>query len=457
MPVDPNFGMAQPNWVQQGSYLVPAAIPITAPNAAPLIQLPCVNREWIPLILGCLDQLRNPSTWDAIDDDHRASALVWADTLRDMFGALPCGSDCMMRLNSCNLQTSTDGGATWVTVPGWAETIDACIKSHIPPPIPPNPRPVPPDQAACNIAGFIATEVIQLCLSSSVAAYGLGVQAGQWAKDIAAKLSFAFPMSTAFVVAAVDFYDYITSYSISQFTTASTDPVLVEDVTCAIFTAIRAVGYISAANLATVVSNICAIVYSQPLVMPALCTFVTKMSLEDWQAIQVTGAIDDRDCSGCTGADLPWCHYWDFSVNNGLWNAETGDGGWVNSLEGNGWYSQQVGGHNKLHLYKTFPTAAHVTQVDFLIFCPNAQGGLTRSVYVQNPCGVTNVSFIDIDFPGPTGAALWVTVGGLSGLADCVKIYWEDNDAIIDQASVILAAQIHGTGTNPFGANNCVR
>src|SRR5579872_180285 len=140
MSYDRAWDMPTINWQQQGSFANGTIPPTVEPDAGTQIMLGPIAQEWMPWICGALDQLRNPSAWIVADDAAMYDTLRRVDTLLGLI----CGSreGCVpvqTRLNNCVLQTSIDGGVTWVDVPGWASGFGACVRQNMPPPIPPNP------------------------------------------------------------------------------------------------------------------------------------------------------------------------------------------------------------------------------------------------------------------------------------------------------------------------------
>src|SRR5690348_16017358 len=106
---DPAWDMAQEHWLPQSSFESPIITPLLGPDAGTLVCVPPFNQAWLKIILGCLDQLRNPATWAAVDDADMNQVLHWVDTLKRLFSmASPC-CDISMRLESgCVLQYSKD-------------------------------------------------------------------------------------------------------------------------------------------------------------------------------------------------------------------------------------------------------------------------------------------------------------------------------------------------------------
>lgn len=300
---DPAWDMPAINWQQQGSFEAGELALAYAPDAAPLVCIPPINQYWLPYIQGCLDQLLNPSTWITSSDSALNDALDAALRLKQIVGqAGTCPMYQLQLTAGCVLQYSTDGGVTWNDVAGWDGNFNNCVSAVIIPPIPPNPGHDPTLQHACNISGFLSKEIIQLTVTHAVNGYNTGLTQLQFAQDILDTIAYAFPITAIGLTIFHDLYASITSSTISDFTAASTDPVLWGMVTCAIYDAIKTVGYIDSSNLPAVISNICGMTYTYADVTIALCSFITNVGLQNLQAMQAVGVIDNIDCSGCVAS-----------------------------------------------------------------------------------------------------------------------------------------------------------
>jgi hypothetical protein len=105
------------NWQQQGSFISRATPPGAEPDIGPLC---CAswNCAWTPLILGALQQLMQPTSWDTNDPAVLSTVLAQSNKLLARFGANPVcppptvanqvwvvqhGNDTVVRLNT-NLQ-----------------------------------------------------------------------------------------------------------------------------------------------------------------------------------------------------------------------------------------------------------------------------------------------------------------------------------------------------------------
>jgi hypothetical protein len=434
---DPGWDMPRQNWLQQGSFET-GEIPLAYdPDAEPLICLPPINRYWLPLILGCLDQLRNPSTWIASSDSALNTILDRSNRLMQMVGErADCVSCPLLRLNDCVLESSCDGGTTWVAAAGWADNFANCVSNVIIPPIPPNPGPSPIDQHACNIAGYIAAEILQASITKAVNDYNTGRTQLQFANDVLQDIAFAFPLTALAVDAFVLLYNEYTALTIGDFTTASTDPVLWGDVTCAIYSAIRTTGYIDAANLPTVVSNICAISYTSSTVITAICNFVSALQLSDWQGFQNVGALDDVDCSGCASPPSSWCWTWDFTGSTNGWGFS--QGAYVpadHQIEGN-----NLGAYYVIDGAIAFPSAATLTKITVDWYAGCAMGGFSR-IFSTN--ALTNIENVP-----DTGTGFFHSIVPYPHTQSDLRVVLQSSPCGVN-TNAMTRISIYGTGTRP--------
>ncbi len=326
MAIDPAFDTPFPDYGQVGSYVSPVAVPSLGPLAGTLVSLPCINPDWLHLVLGCVDQLRNRSSWLASYTDAQIVAILGAvEQLRIALQmANPCCDVALQLTPGCVLQYSTDGGSTWTDVAGWAANFAACVQSAIIP-LPPLLPPGSPDSVrACNIASFLSNEVIKAAITQAINAYDNNLSLLALAGNIAA-ITFAFdlPWTAAFIYGVYDLYAFFTAGNIADLRTAEADAVLWSDVTCAIYAAIKDDGKVTVGNCGAVISNICALAYTPAIAITAICAYVSQLGCNGLLSSQVAGALISGDCSGCAGG---WCMDFDFTTGSHGWTVQNGVG-----------------------------------------------------------------------------------------------------------------------------------
>jgi hypothetical protein len=458
MAYDPAWDMPQTNWLQQGSFESGEIPPAVDPDAGTQICIGPLAQEWLPVILGALDQLRNPSTWIVADDAHMDTTLRRVDRLREIIAVGEgCQLPTMIRLTAlCVLQYSNDGGSTWVDATDWVDNFGNCVRSNIPPPVPVNPPDAPPSNEACNIATWLTQQVLQKAFQ-------------QRATDRTANNSVS--ASVANIISAVfgntPFINFLTeaaNYMVqttdpetaADVAAASTDAGFAGDVLCAVFGAIQILGYVNAANFGTVASNIAAISYPAHSWAPTmLANFWTNLGLATIQQIQSEGTVTDGDCSACSGVE--WCHYFDFTLNDGGWQLIPGQAGSWNASTG--WTSDLVPGdpgHCEVYIYVDMGASHNITEMQ-VQWASNSghTGSQPHEAGVQTAPGVAWACVGDIPFDHSDGLPYWQSTPALGCSARYPSI------ALIGASAGggyvhVLGCQIRGTGVNPFGFGNCV-
>lgn len=457
---DPAWDMPQLNWQQQGCYEQGSIPPVVEPDAGTQVWLGPVAREWLPWICGSLDQMRNPSSWIVADETAMYNTLRRVDTLL----GLVCGNGgsqnpVMLRLENCVLQTSSDGGATWVDVSGWTTTFADCVRTALPPPPPPlGPGPI--QQHACNLAGYLATEIVRKSLQSFIDSRNANVSLLQAAANLSSiLLAEALPYANLFIQLVNDVYPLVTMAQVGQFQTAVNDPLLWSEVTCAIFNAIKNQGAITDGNYGTLVANVCAIVYAPGFIVPAICTFLTDLGSVNARALQVAGALDTVDCGGCSN----WCHKFDFRLGAQGWvlnpdgftnkGVYVGGAGWESTLEtvfcpGDPFRS--------IEILFNLPSAMVINRVELEVTCPDAAGVIScisqhrqLNLLLAGALVSANVQEMDVH---PACEANGGVIAPVT--ADQYGITWLT--AGPGSPDIICSATLGGPGINPFGADNCV-
>jgi hypothetical protein len=438
------------NWEPEGSYESPISPPLLGPTGGTLVCIPPLNKEWVKIILGCLDQLRIPATWKAVDRADLLQALNWMQELKDVVASAgPC-CDVAMRLTAgCVLQFSTDSGTTWADVTDWTTNFCTCVDACFINPVPPNPIPTPTDQHACNIAGFLATEIVQKTMTAVVAYVGTSLEQTQFLRDALQLIVFSFPISYAVTTAFTDFYDSVVTQVLAQVEAVRDDAVFWSDVTCAIFNAIRSVGYVTAGNFAAVHSNIAAISYTYPWAVAAVAAFWNDLGLQNIQALQNVGAVDDVDCSACGG----WCYEYDFRTGTLGWASYSTPNPTTFTV-GTGWVGANEGSFYWLGIHINFSGPITVNDVALWLAAdhPNVSGDFLVEMF-------SGGTFVDhwVFTVTPDGAVhKYSTSGGASTTGDNMYVAFES--ATPGTVAHLETLQLKAnTGVNPLGTQNCVR
>jgi hypothetical protein len=437
---DPAWDMPLENYRQTGPFVLPQVPPGVAPDEGTTV---CVSfaQEWLPYIQGALDALRNPSSWSVADDDAMFAVLSQANRLRQLFGqAGDCAVSYQERFTSdCVLEYSTDGGTTWSAVPGWVENFQNCVQSLAPiDGAPPNPGEITTEQMACSVATYLADEVIKLAMQKAIDALGSDTSLIQYAIDVMAFIP-GFPIVGFGLDALLLGYNIYTGVNHSLFETALTDAALWSDVRCAIYTAIAADGYVTSANCAAVIANLCGISYSPSAVITGICSFVTALGCDGLKRLQQpAGLILTSDCTDCGS----WCHEWGestelftdgWSLYGGFGEYHAGTNRWGSIDEGAG------DGGQHCYIQLTLDPTRHYSRIHVNTTFTGTPTSMIRGY--SGLVGGTPLFSIDTnDFVADiTGVTTLLISGSQYGAFEFGSVF------------------IEGPGTdNPFGANNCV-
>lgn len=485
--IDPAFDMPRTNWLPQGSFEAGELALALGPDEGTLICLPPINQDWLPYIMGCLDQLRNPSTWIVADDDAMEAILTKVAKLQQMFGGRAvCPVPLSLRVDGCDLQSSTDGGATWETVTGWSDFLadcippqtiidfdggcslnqsydggatftpvsgwldnfPTCVQNYTPIiGLPPNPGLQPPDQLACSISAYLAETVIVGAIGQAVTAiqddltllnFGLNVL------DIIPE----FVIVREGVEAFTTIYAAVQDGTISDYEDALSDGTLLVNIQCAIFTAIVGDGYVTPGNFPTLLANVGAVSYTHPDVVTAIKAYLTALGPTGTaQLSQIAGLESGADCSACG----VWCWQFDFRVSDAgttPYNPAV-DPNWVAGQGFEGTYEAgEAPPAVDAGIYISFaPT--YCTTVGTHYRADSVSGGAARQMFAYS-AGVQIASTAMGSAAAPGGIFQQMTV---NATIDTVLVILRSAGPIATQA--IQDVVLEGTGSNPFGADNC--
>lgn len=154
-------------------------------------------------------------------------------------------------------------------------------------------------QRACNIAGYLAIDVIKQSMQQAVDAINgnkgvLGFTALLWLIPGAEAVATIGTVLT-------QFYNALESGTLSDYTDALADPSLFSRIACAIYSAIEADGQVTEANYPTVLANIAGVGYTHGDVISTIHDYVANLGYPGLAAIQGTGALAVYDCTNCSG------------------------------------------------------------------------------------------------------------------------------------------------------------
>jgi hypothetical protein len=153
-------------------------------------------------------------------------------------------------------------------------------------------------QLACNVAGYLAIDVIRAAIQQAVDAINFSKSVLQFG------VGFIGFIPGAQIVAGMMFglytiYNQIEAGTLSDYQIALNDSALFASITCNIYSAIEADGEITPANCGTVIANIAANPYTPSDVISTITDFLSNLGCDGMAALQAPGALADYDCTGC--------------------------------------------------------------------------------------------------------------------------------------------------------------
>ena len=251
----------------------------------------------------------------------------------------PPGGPASFRFTAdCIMQYSTDSGVTWLDVPGWDANAPTCFAGFhgaaipiddIDPGAPPNVQDVPAEQAACNIAAYLAQTVIRGAVNEAQRQATLTNDALDFGVALVALIPGIDLVMVGLAAGANALYQLVDGDNLSDFTAAASDEALWSAVTCAIYGVIAEDGEVTDANFAAVGAAIGGVTYSHAEVPTAMAIFWGGLGVKAVRAAQIAGALEVADCSACATSGA-WCTWWqsgERDMCNGEWTAVQASGG----------------------------------------------------------------------------------------------------------------------------------
>lgn len=279
------------------SFPYPAAAPDIDPDSGSQISV-CFSEDWLPLVIGALQQLTLQATWQGSVSDV-LTAQMRAQTLLAMFGAADGGCEsgvCIDGLiydsDSDTVRRSIDGGETYFDTPELDPRHGDGFR------YPPNTAEDQKCQAAANMTRYISDLISEVILVVDTAGTAEGlvaillpflIELGPFGILIDLVLGLAFILFAAGATAIS-----------AAFTSGVYDQL-----TCIFYCNISADGTVSAAQLAQIQAQIASDIGGLvQTVLDSMFFLMGEVGLSN------AGAIGDApaDCSSCDCP--PSCHEW---------------------------------------------------------------------------------------------------------------------------------------------------
>lgn len=481
---DPAWDMPKENWAQQGSFEVGEVPPDTDPDGGSMVCLPPINVAWLPFVLGCLDQMRNPSSWIVSDNDAMYAVLSRVDRLKQMIGErAPCfmyqmrfTDTCLLQFSTdggttwtdvdgwadqfpicnppqtalrftpeCKLQGSTDGSITWDTIPGWSDNFGNCVQENTPIiGLPPNPGDKAPDVLACAIAGYLAQSVVLDSIQAAVTNINNDLTLLGFGANVLTLIP-EFVLVAAAYDAFASIYAIVKEGTLSDFEAALADPTLIGLVTCAIYNAIVGDGYVTPANFAAILSNVGAITYTYSDVISAIVAYLTALGATGLaQLSQIAGLGSGTDCGTCGAPTATWGFLFDTTGAVGtfaVWTLLDG------TLDSGGIKSIGSGGDQFLHASITIPAQViDGWKVTYnRVVEGNGGSSFLQAILAATSVGVTAAD----DSAGPHTVEQDLLID-----VDTLLIALDSSQRGTAGQTAVSSVWIWGKGTCPFGTPN---
>jgi hypothetical protein len=317
--------------------------------------------------------------------------------------------------------------------------------------LPPNPGDQAPDQLACSIASYLANQVILEGLQAATTAITDNLSLLAMADSILTIIP-EFILVRAFVDGVSIVYTAVAEGTLSDFEAALTDTTLWANITCAIYDAIVADGYVTPGNCAGIAANIHSIGYSPSAVQDAIDGYVAAIGCTGLaQLSQRAGLVAGADCSDCAGSG--WCYRWDLTVEPGPFASYDSDVPTV-WTSGVGW----VGAYRPAASPPCVEAAIYVAgsypgveKIEFFYTATEAQGSSLREIFGVPSSGPTITQALGSGvYTAPHASQLECSA---TSLIEIGIINRSDGSTSVN---TITTCVIRGSGTNPFGTSNCL-
>jgi len=297
--------------------------------------------------------------------------------------------------------------------------------------VPFRPAGVTTNQHACNIAGYLASNVIKASLQSALDSYSGSKTIVQAFATIVGLIPAIGVVIDVLAGGVYVLYQALTSGTVSNYTDALADTKLWSDMTCAIYKAIAAEGHVTDGNYGAVLANVRAVTYIHPAVVAAIGDYVQALGARGTEQAQLAGALSTADCTSCGG----WCHRWATGAGplGASWYPYAA--GWA-TFDGTVWHSVPLNGVTGwMYLQLDLHPADIIRSVDI------TTANVADVVDFMRFRDVSNNTLLSV------GSGQWV--GSITGASHLLI------SAQSPVAWTLSAAKITGDGADPFGGSNC--
>lgn len=400
----------------------------------------CLAQEWIPVVLAALQALTLPTTWQgneaAILEAQQRSALLVQMFANPSLCAVIGAVQIRHNTGTDMIQTSYDGGVTWVDTP----SADPRHNTLLPPLGTADPR---CDNAATML--LLLQTLVQQLLD--------GVQQGRDALLMVSAMLAVMTILGFFGVFVVVIEALVAAALAAGFSALSAAFTSTEwdDLLCILYCNLQGDGTLTGLGLANVVSDVNA---NLPTLTAAILGYyfnsLGEAGLNDARAVV---GVQTGVCTACTGCG--WCYEFDFTVSNGGFTAVVAgsltEGHWVS---GQGWVSNgqndSCSNHHYIAIYLNVPGGIPDLTEAYVEWAINNANG--SAYFLDQDLGSTIVrrtSFSTAQAAQPTALLPLVSTPTATRVALVAF-------TCSSTGETVSKLRLRGSGSNPFGADNCI-
>lgn len=464
--------MLRPFDVRYRPFPVPASDIFDSPTVC--VQ---VNGQWASHVDGVLERLLYRDAWAGTDAEIERAIGEVRRLLAALGESAPC-EDSMaivaMRINVCDLQVQYSGDPAWYTV----GDLTSCAV--------PGPQGEPGEQGPMGVQGPTGPQGIQgpAGPQGPKGDTGDGVAAAPAADTTAGNNSYcgvatylvdytdaifqdiidnitlgedvlqvveilipAFGIGGVLFEVVVGVIDAIISIGASAARSAINTSVL-ENMQCTLYCKLKAAGKADVTTVRAWIDEQYAIAPPNIALRNWLLLLDALTDAALGTRIFVGSKSPSAECAAiCTCPDPEWCYTYDFTTSNGGWSA------WNNRATysaGNGWTRNPSNLPGRVTIQKAFGFTANIKRIEITLSA--AMNGNYKRVSLYAPVYPNN-SQLYYDAGWTTTQLFLDGNWNLSG-------FWMDlqndgNGTTTPYTGYIRRITFRGTGTNPFGTNNC--
>ena len=430
----------------RGSFVEPINDPGVDPDTGPFVSV-LLPLSWLSIVVGCLSQLYQRTTWNTADEAALNLAVDRARLLTNLLGGplttapgVTPTSTVIFRSNPTTHlpESSLDGGTTWTPAPG----MNPQVTTYLPPQTGTN--------AACNSAAsevaYLSrmSDMLATTISPAITAGGLGYAILSVLLDLTGPWGLLLDV---IVTAAAGLLDAGVTAIASALTSTNLNTL-----ECILYCRLNTLNQLTAVSLTEVEEDVTAALSTDDAsILNGLLSLQGFGGINDAMAQH----LDTDDCSGCSAC--VWCETFDFTLGQLGWTpTATGPGAVYHSAVGFGTNDIASGASwaRLASIIITFPSTT-ITKVRMeFSYTYGSISGTPDSVYIADQAG-TRLKH-DITPPANGNADSYEWSGShVSTAIQCYLLTSYHTAHTFQGAANIFRVTIRGTGTNPFGVSNC--